>query len=121
MAVVSGGGKPALTRYAVEATYGGGAVSLVECRLATGRTHQIRVHMTSLGHPLVGDSTYGRSRAGRTKTLSVEARERLALFPRQALHAYLLGFIHPSSGEHLSFKSSIPIDINLLLKFLESL
>ncbi len=119
MAVVKGGGKSALTRYAVLRSFAGGAVSLVECRLATGRTHQIRVHMTSLGHPLVGDPSYGRSRANRIGTLSPEARQALAGFPRQALHAYLLGFSHPTKGCQLSFESSTPPDINELLKILE--
>lgn len=120
MAVVSSGGKHALTRYRVVRPYAGGTVSLVECRLATGRTHQIRVHMTSIGHPLVGDQTYGRSRAAKLKQLPPDAREALSGFPRQALHAYLLGFTHPTSGEHLSFESDIASDINALLKFLES-
>jgi 23S rRNA pseudouridine1911/1915/1917 synthase len=121
MAVVTGGGKPALTRYAVLRSYQGGAVALVECRLATGRTHQIRVHMTALGHPLVGDRTYGRQRSGRVKGLAPDIRERLAGFPRQALHAYRLGFSHPVSGESLMFQSDMPYDINALLKFLETL
>jgi len=121
MAVVTGGGKPALTRYQVIQSFAGGAVSLVECRLATGRTHQIRVHMTSIGHPLVGDATYGRARAGRLKGLSDEARAALADFPRQALHAYRLGFIHPSSGQPFRFETLIPLDINALLKILEGI
>lgn len=121
MAVVTSGGRHALTRYRVIRPYAGGAVSLVECRLATGRTHQIRVHMTSIGHPLVGDRTYGRSRAARLKDLPPEVRHELAEFPRQALHAYLLGFSHPASGERLIFESLIPSDINHLLKILEPL
>jgi 23S rRNA pseudouridine1911/1915/1917 synthase len=121
MAVVSGGGKPALTRYRVLKVFAGGAVSLVECRLATGRTHQIRVHMTTKGHPLLGDRTYGRLRAGRMGTLPAEARECLAAFPRQALHAYLLGFSHPKTGEKVCFESSMPLDINSLVIFLEGL
>jgi len=121
MAVVTGGGKSALTRYEVLRSFAGGAVSLVECRLATGRTHQIRVHMTSLGHPLVGDPSYGRSRANRMGTLPAEARQALAGFPRQALHAYLLGFSHPTKGYALSFESAMPLDINQLLKILEAI
>ena len=121
MAVVNRGGKPALTRYKVLRSFAGGAVSLVECRLATGRTHQIRVHMTSLGHPLVGDPSYGRARSGRLAGLPAEARERLAAFPRQALHAYLLGFIHPTKGYALSFHRDMPADINELVQFLEAL
>jgi 23S rRNA pseudouridine1911/1915/1917 synthase len=119
MAVVKGGGKTALTRYRVLKSFLGGAVSLVECRLATGRTHQIRVHMTSIGHPLVGDQTYGRSRATRLKAAPPHLRQRLAEFPRQALHAYLLGFLHPTSGYMLKFLSNFTCDINELIHFLE--
>ena len=119
MAVVKSGGKAALTRYQVLKSFAGGAVSLVECRLATGRTHQIRVHMTALGHPLVGDPSYGRNRANRMGGLSAEMRQALARFPRQALHAYLLGFSHPTKGCRVSFESSMPSDINELIKILE--
>ncbi|RAU22379.1 RNA pseudouridine synthase [Paramagnetospirillum kuznetsovii] len=121
MAVVKGGGKTALTRYEVLKTFGGGAVSLVECRLATGRTHQIRVHMTSKGHPLVGDPVYGRGRAGKIAGLSLEARQALAGFSRQALHAYLLGFSHPTKGGMVRFESSMAPDINALISTLEEM
>lgn len=121
MAVVSHGGKHAHTRYRVIRPFAGGTVSLVECRLSTGRTHQIRVHMTSIGHPLVGDQTYGRSRAAKLKHIPEDGRKTLAEFPRQALHAYLLGFTHPATGEIIRFESAIPNDINALLKFLEPL
>lgn len=121
MAVVSHGGKYALTRYRTLATFLDGVVSLVECRLATGRTHQIRVHMTSAGHPLVGDQTYGRSRATRLKGIDDTARQALADFPRQALHAYLLGFIHPRTGNELSFESRLPSDFQALIDILERL
>jgi 23S rRNA pseudouridine1911/1915/1917 synthase len=121
MAVVSHGGKHAHTRYRVIRPFAGGTVSLVECRLSTGRTHQIRVHMTSIGHPLVGDQTYGRSRAARLKHIPEPGRQILAEFPRQALHAYLLGFTHPGTGKEIRFESNIPNDINALLKFLEPL
>nr|WP_040566267.1 RluA family pseudouridine synthase [Magnetospirillum molischianum] len=119
MAIVSGGGKRALTRYHVLQTYLGGCVSSVECRLATGRTHQIRVHMTSIGHSLVGDKTYGRVRLGRLASVPDDARAALTAFPRQALHAFLLGFQHPTKGYALSFESAIPTDINALIKILE--
>lgn len=119
MAIVSHGGKPALTRYRVLKSFAGGAVSLVECRLATGRTHQIRVHMTSIGHPLVGDQIYGRSRTAKLKALPDDARQALTSFPRQALHASVLGFNHPISGVMLRFESPTPIDINDLVSHLE--
>ena len=121
MAVVKGGGKTALTRYRVLASYAGGAVSLVECRLATGRTHQIRVHLTALGHPLVGDPLYGRVGTKRTTALPGEARSVLVSFPRQALHAYLLGFSHPTKQERMRFEGGMPFDIMVLVKFLETL
>ncbi len=121
MAVVKGGGKSALTRYKVLKAYAGGVVSLVECRLATGRTHQIRVHMTSFGHPLVGDLSYGRARPKRTAALPPEAQKRLTTFPRQALHAYLLGFTHPTKGHSLTFNRGMPPDINELVEFLDTL
>jgi len=82
--------------------------ALVECRLETGRTHQVRVHMTSLGHPLIGDPVYGRTRSAHRELL-----KRLN-FGRQALHAAELGFVHPVSKENLSFKSPLPSDIQEL-------
>jgi 23S rRNA pseudouridine1911/1915/1917 synthase len=118
MAIVSGGGKTALTFYKVERVFGEWA-ALVECRLATGRTHQIRVHMTALGHPLIGDPLYGRSR--RTGTMTDAAKALLQSFPRQALHAKILGFRHPTSGELLHFESKIPRDFSSLIDSLEAL
>ncbi len=119
MAVVAGGGKPALTRYRVQAAYGQ-AAALVECRLATGRTHQIRVHMTSIGHPLVGDPLYGRG-TQRGKGLPADLRTRMTDFPRQALHAFLLGFLHPITGKSLLFERETPQDFNELISSLEGL
>jgi len=111
MAVVSGGGKEAVTHYRVLRALGLRA-ALVECRLATGRTHQIRVHLTNIGHPLIGDQTYGR---GRASGLPDEARA----FPRQALHANLIGFRHPASGDYMEFSSPLPADIARLVEVLE--
>ncbi|QAY80007.1 RluA family pseudouridine synthase [Sphingosinicella sp. BN140058] len=108
MAIVEGDrGKRAVTHYAMVRTLREAA--LVECRLETGRTHQVRVHMTSLGHPLIGDPVYGRTRSAHRELL-----KRLN-FERQALHAAELGFIHPVSRENLSFKSAIPSDMQELL------
>jgi 23S rRNA pseudouridine1911/1915/1917 synthase len=118
MAVVAAGGRPALTRYRVLKEFKGVA-ALVECRLATGRTHQIRVHLTERGHPLVGDSVYGSGRQARRAAGPVG--EALARFPRQALHAFRLGFVHPASGETLAFESPLPADMAALLNTLESL
>jgi 23S rRNA pseudouridine1911/1915/1917 synthase len=115
MAVVgTGRGKPAVTRYRVLRGFGAVA-ALVECRLSTGRTHQIRVHLAHIGHPLIGDPVYG-GRAGRT------ARHAgIADFPRQALHANRLGFTHPQSGEQLRFESPLPADMAELVHSLERL
>jgi 23S rRNA pseudouridine1911/1915/1917 synthase len=103
MAVVEKGGKKARTHYRLERAFAAD-VSLVDCRLETGRTHQIRVHMASIGHPLVGDPLYGRRR--RAKAL-LPANVRAALESRknQMLHAYLIGFRHPLTGEKLRFES----------------
>ncbi|MEA3014269.1 MAG: rRNA synthase [Sphingomonadales bacterium] len=101
-----GRGKRAVTRYRIVQPLRDSA--LVECRLETGRTHQVRVHMASIGHPLLGDPVYGRPRAGQTELL-----KRLD-FHRQALHAAELGFVHPVSKANLSFKSALPSDIQEL-------
>jgi len=120
MAVVARGGKSALTRYKVVRPLLGGAVSLVECRLATGRTHQIRVHLTSIGHPLIGDDTYGGGgRPSRVTPLPAAVKDRLTSFHRQALHAFILGFDHPRTGEHLIFEQEIPMDLTGLIFFLD--
>lgn len=111
MAIVpEGRGKRAVTRYRLLRPLRDAA--LVECRLETGRTHQVRVHMTSLGHPLLGDPVYGR-----TRTVHRELLKRLG-FERQALHAAELGFIHPVTREPLSFKSAVPSDMQELLSAL---
>jgi 23S rRNA pseudouridine1911/1915/1917 synthase len=108
MAVVTRG-KPAHTDYRVLKSFGLGA-ALVECRLQTGRTHQIRVHMAKIGHPLIGDQTYGRATPARRARLAPPARTAAEGFPRQALHATLLGFTHPRTGEFLSWRSESPAD-----------
>jgi len=121
MAVLRRGGKTAVTRYRVLRAFKDWA-ALVESRLATGRTHQIRVHLAAQGHPVIGDPTYGDRRSvGRLQRLPLSARTRLAAFPRQALHATELGFRHPASGEPIAFKSPLPGDISELINLLESL
>ena len=85
--------------------------SLVECRLETGRTHQIRVHMAHIGHPLIGDRDYGMSFRTKTKKLPEGAAKVIDRFPRQALHAWLLAFEHPSTGEVMRFEADMPEDI----------
>jgi 23S rRNA pseudouridine1911/1915/1917 synthase len=111
MAIVDEGrGKKAVTHYRTLRPLRESA--LVECRLETGRTHQVRVHMASISHPLLGDPAYGRSRKGMSELL-----KRLN-FERQALHAAELGFIHPVTRERLSFKSAVPSDMQELLSAL---
>lgn len=117
MAVVANG-KPARTLYRVLRPLGPVA-SLVECRLKTGRTHQIRVHMTELGHPLIGDPVYGRARPAQAKQLAPAAAAVLLGFSRQALHAWLLGFEHPVTGKKLHFEIGLPADLAELLRVLE--
>lgn len=119
MAVVTRGGKPAVTRYRVLRLYKD-AAALVECRLATGRTHQVRVHLAEIGHPLIGDPVYGRSR-GRRRALPEPLRTALDAFPRQALHAASLGFRHPITGMRLELESDIPFDMKELTIKLEEL
>ncbi len=115
MAVVSRGGKHALTRYRVQRV-AHAAVSLIEARLATGRTHQIRVHMASAGHPLVGDPVYLRRIPAVSRSVPEPARGLLLDFPRQALHAALLGFAHPRTGAAMEFRTDPPADLTALLK-----
>jgi 23S rRNA pseudouridine1911/1915/1917 synthase len=111
MAIVEEGrGKRAVTHYRLLRPLFEAA--LVECRLETGRTHQVRVHMTSLGHPLIGDPAYGR-----TRTAHRELLKKLG-FARQALHAAELGFVHPVTKANLSFKSDAPSDMQELLSAL---
>lgn len=123
MAIVKNGGKHAITHYKTLKKFGAGdapAAALVECRLETGRTHQIRVHMTSLGHPLLGDAVYGRpTRHGRG--LTADDKATLQTFPRQALHATVIGFIHPLTGQTLKFEVGYPNDIQELLISLEAI
>ena len=120
MALLRHGGKAAVTRYRVLHAFKDHA-ALIECRLATGRTHQIRVHLAAQGHPLLGDPTYGDRRSpGRLQRLPAAARSSVAAFPRQALHATELGFRHPASGEPIAFTSPLPSDIHALITLLES-
>jgi len=123
-------GKIAITQYwtvesfgqQVGASAGRAAAALLECRLHTGRTHQIRAHLAHLGAPLVGDPLYGKQRALKAEGPHAEEADAAArAFPRQALHAAVLGFKHPVSGEELRFESPLPADISALLDVLRRL
>lgn len=111
MAVLRTSGRVAVTRYRLIARVGSLA-SRIECRLETGRTHQIRVHMAHIKHPIIGDPVYG----GRRKL----PKDAPIAADHQALHAFRLGFQHPTSGETLSFDASFPTYFNELIKFLET-
>lgn len=118
-AVVFHGGRHAVTRARVTESFGTpAAVSLIDCWLETGRTHQIRVHMAHAGHGLLGDPVYGGRRKLSPKALSLDAVEAVAGFPRQALHAASLGFEHPVTGETMQFSSPLPQDFSDLLDIL---
>jgi len=117
MAIVKGsGGKAAITHYEVAERFPAAAgraaaASLVECHLETGRTHQIRVHLAAAGHPLIGDAVYGAHFLTKANRLPEAAASAVRAFPRQALHAYLIAFEHPVSGELLRFESELPPDM----------
>ena len=120
MAVLRSGGREAITHYKVEAAFGPQDKPLaarVACRLETGRTHQIRVHMASKGSPCLGDPVYG---AGQPAAVVREAIQAGGL-KRQALHAAVLGFVHPITGETLRFETPLPADMATLQRSLEAL
>ncbi len=104
-------GKEALTSWKVVDRFG--SATLIEAKLGTGRTHQIRVHLASLGHPVLGDHTYG-------KKVQLEVGGKKIVFPRQMLHAELLGFIHPVSGQYMKFVSELPQDMRQIIEILQA-
>lgn len=120
---VSDGGRRAITHYAVEQVFndarGKPVAALIRARLMTGRTHQIRVHFAHIGHPLLGDPTYGAGFAASARKLMPEAREALGRLKRQALHAAHLGFLHPVTGQRLAFDSTPPADFAELVDTLQ--
>lgn len=123
-AVLKSGGRTAITHYQVAEVFHD-TLALVECRLATGRTHQIRVHMEHLGYPLIGDGLYGiqpqtltaRLKRGGYQPAAIAA---LQAFPRQALHALQLAFIHPATGERMEFSSGLPDDLYNIINMIKN-
>lgn len=109
----------AVTHYRVLETFGASAepaASVVECTLETGRTHQIRVHMAHIGHPVIGDPDYGGGFRTKANRLPEPLRDQVVKLPRQALHARLLGFRHPATGEQMAFEAELPADFAELLQ-----
>jgi 23S rRNA pseudouridine1911/1915/1917 synthase len=115
-------GRTAVTHYEVLERYfgtdGKPVASLLLCRLMTGRTHQIRVHLASIGHPLMGDHVYGAGFRTKAALLPEAAQAALVGLGRQALHAHMLGVEHPITGQHQVYRSELPADLDLLRKTL---
>ena len=119
---VAAHGRHAVTRLRAIETFGPPEkpfASLLECRLETGRTHQIRVHATYAGHALIGDPAYGRPRVLSEKLVAAEVSAALHAFPRQALHAATLGFCHPVTGQTLAFEAPPPQDLHEIIAILQ--
>ncbi len=121
---VRAGGRAAVTHYEVRKTFAGRdgkpVASLLACQLETGRTHQIRVHLAHIGHPLLGDAVYGPHFKTKASQLGPEAQAALAGLGRQALHAYLLVLEHPRTGQVLHWEAPLPEDLLLLERTLEA-
>lgn len=116
------GGREAITHFEVLTSFAGRdgkpVASLLACRLETGRTHQIRVHLAHLGHPLMGDAVYGPHFKTKAGHLGPEGKDALTALDRQALHAYLLALEHPRTGELLHWEAPLPEDLLLLQRAL---
>ncbi len=121
-AVLKTGGRAAITHYRTDEVFAGEGwtVSALRCRLETGRTHQIRVHMAHLRHPLLGDPLYGAGFASKARQLPAPARQALESLGRQALHAARLAFAHPASGEVMAFEAPPPPDLAALIAALRA-
>lgn len=119
MSSSSRSGRHAVTHWQVQQRFVADRLTLLELRLETGRTHQIRVHLSELGFPVVGDPVYGRS--GRLRTISdPRLLSMLSRLQRQFLHARLLGFVHPASGTYMEFESPLPEDLAGILSYLQA-
>jgi 23S rRNA pseudouridine1911/1915/1917 synthase len=125
MAVLPPGkGREAVTHWRVVETFGRGkepVAALLECTLETGRTHQVRVHLAHIGHPLIGDPLYGPGFKSKLRTLPEPLRGELAALSRQALHATALAFVHPVSGTLLKFNSPLPADLSEIVEAFKEL
>jgi len=112
------GGKSAVTKYKVKKIFSNVA-SLIECKLLTGRTHQIRVHLSSSGNSIIGDKKYGKNKSKLLKNVDKSLVNHIITFKRQALHAYFLSFIHPIKKNKIELNSELPNDINALIENLK--
>jgi 23S rRNA pseudouridine1911/1915/1917 synthase len=121
MTVVKSSGKRALTNYKTLETYANNLLSLVECRLDTGRTHQIRVHLKYKGNEVVGDQSYGNVNRKNLSSLPEELKKQIRNFPRQCLHSTKMSFVHPITGEFMEFEAQIPDDMIDLITSLRKL
>jgi 23S rRNA pseudouridine1911/1915/1917 synthase len=121
MQVSKQSGKHAVTHYEVKKIYGAGVASKIQCRLQTGRTHQIRVHMADKGYPLIGDPLYGSRNNNKIKYLSDELKDFLQIFNRQALHSSQIGVEHPKDDTYIEIISDLPDDIRHLQDLLNGL
>ena len=118
--ILKNSGKIAITHFKVKKNFSNVA-SLIECKLFTGRTHQIRVHLSSSGNSVIGDQKYGKKKIKLLQNVDKSIKKQLISFKRQALHAYFLGFIHPTKKNNLSFNAKLPCDINNLVTILKSI
>jgi len=119
MKIVRESGKHAVTNYQMEESFASGIASKITCKLETGRTHQIRVHMMHKKHPVIGDQVYGKSLNHNLNTLSKSDQSFIRNFPRQALHSSKLIFIHPITDIEMSFHTEMPDDMLELEKILK--
>ena len=120
-AVMFEGGRHAVTRVKVEKKFGTPeAISRIACWLETGRTHQIRAHLAHIGHGLIGDPVYGRARKIAKSAFEDQVFQEISVFSRQALHAAVLGFVHPKTGDTLRFEVNMPDDMASLLRALSN-
>ena len=118
--IFQNGGKNAVTKYKVKKNFSNVA-SLIECKLLTGRTHQIRVHLSSSGNSIIGDKKYGKNKSKLIKNVDKSIANYIISFSRQALHAYFLSFIHPIKKEKIKIISELPSDFNYLVNKLKSI
>ncbi len=107
-------GRQAITNYETKESFLDGFITMLECRLETGRTHQIRVHLESIKHSIVGDQLYNSCKKTAPKELNEKDKKFIANFPRQALHSYKIGFNHPRTNEEMSFEVDLPEDLKRL-------